>query len=47
MASSVKLGPSDYGGVDTQDTHGIQPYPHTPTADEQLRLFYAEAMKED
>lgn len=36
------LKPSEYGGSDTQDTLGIQPAPHVPTAAEQLRIMYAE-----
>lgn len=33
--------PSEYGGSDTEKTHGIQPAPHEPDAHEQLRLMYA------
>jgi hypothetical protein len=32
---------SEYGGSDTVKTQGIQPNPHEPTPDEQLRLLYA------
>lgn len=31
---------SEYGGDDTSKTGGIQPFPHVPTAEEQLRLMY-------
>lgn len=42
-----KLKPSEYGGSDTTDTHGIQPAPHALTAEEKLRLTYLEdAMSE-
>lgn len=32
--------PSEYGGSDTDQTLGIQPAPHVPTADERLRIMY-------
>lgn len=31
---------SEYGGSDTHKTQGIQPAPHEPKPDEQLRLLY-------
>lgn len=31
---------SEYGGSDTHKTQGVQPAPHEPKADEQLRLMY-------
>lgn len=31
---------SEYGGADTHDTHGVQPFPHVLTASEKLRLQY-------
>ena len=34
------MKPSEYGGSDTDKTLGIQPPPHVPTADEQLRIMY-------
>jgi hypothetical protein len=34
------MKPSEYGGSDTDKTLGIQPAPHVPTADEQLRIIY-------
>ena len=32
---------SQYGGSDTHKTQGMQPAPHEPTADEQMRLIFA------
>ena len=32
---------SEYGGSDTDKTHGIQPAPHEPTPAELLRLLMA------
>jgi hypothetical protein len=37
------MKPSEYGGADTEATHGIQPYPHVLTANEKLRLQYTVA----
>jgi hypothetical protein len=34
-----KLKPTEYGGSDTQDTHGIQPAPHAREPFETLRLL--------
>lgn len=31
---------SEYGGSDTHKTQGIQPLPHNPKPDEQMRLLY-------
>lgn len=36
------MKPTEYGGSDTDKTDGIQPSPHVPTEDEQLRLLYKE-----
>lgn len=33
------MQPTEYGGSDTDQTKGIQPPPHVPTAAEQLRLL--------
>ena len=33
---------SEYGGSDTDKTHGIQPAPHALTAEEKLRLAYKQ-----
>lgn len=39
---------SEYGGVDTLKTDGIQPVPHVLTAEEKLRLTYhADPMDPD
>lgn len=42
------MKPSELGGDDTQFTNGVQPLAkgHTPTADEALRLLYAQAEEE-
>lgn len=32
---------TEYGGSDTEKTHGIFPAPHVPNAAEKLRLLYA------
>lgn len=31
---------SEYGGSDTHKTQGVQPAPHEPKAEENLRLLY-------
>lgn len=36
------MKPSEYGGSDTHTTLGIQPAPHVLTAEEKLRLLYAQ-----
>jgi hypothetical protein len=36
------MKPSEYGGSDTDKTHGIQPAPHALTASEKLRLAYSQ-----
>ena len=36
------MKPSEYGGSDTDKTLGIQPAPHVLTADEKMRLQYAQ-----
>lgn len=41
------MKPSEYGGSDTLKTLGIQPAPHTKTASEQLRVFYAQDPVQD
>ena len=35
------MKPSEYGGEDTDKTLGIQPGPHVPTPDEQLRIAHS------
>lgn len=37
----VKLKPSEYGGSDTQDSRGVQPFPHTMEPHEQMRMIYS------
>ena len=36
------MKPSEYGGSDTDKTHGIQPAPHQLDAHEKLRLLYKQ-----
>lgn len=38
----MALKPSEYGGVDTDKTLGIQPAPHQLSPAEQLRVMYHE-----
>jgi hypothetical protein len=35
------MKPSEYGGSDTDKTHGIQPAPHRMTPSEELRVMYS------
>ena len=41
------MKPSEYGGSDTENTNGIQPPPHKPTAQEKLRLLYSAAKSDE